>query len=48
MTNARWFQMFRLDGQHIVNEKGKVLNIAEGHDNEGQALTVDDKRDELS
>ena len=40
--------MFRLDGEHIVNEKGKCLNIAEGYDNEGQALTVDDKRDELS
>jgi hypothetical protein len=26
-TNSRWWQLFRLDGRHLVNEKGKVVEV---------------------
>jgi len=29
-TNARWFQLFKVDGMQIVNNKGKVLDVNYG------------------
>ena len=39
-TNARWFQMFKLQGDLIVNERGKVLDVSAARDVEGQNVQV--------
>jgi hypothetical protein len=39
-TNGRWFQMFRLKGNNIVNEKGKALDVSGGADRENQNIIV--------
>lgn len=46
-TNRRWFQMWRLKGDHIVNEKGKVFDVKKG-DEEGASINVADQSDEVS
>jgi hypothetical protein len=39
-SNGRWFQMFRLKGEYIVNEQGKVLDVAGGEDKEEANVIV--------
>jgi len=39
-VNGRWWQMFRLKGENIVNEKGKVLDVSGGRDAENQNVIV--------
>lgn len=39
-TSSRWFQMFRLKGESLVNEKGKVIEVSGGHDDENQNVQV--------
>ena len=39
-TNGRWFQMFRLKGNNIVNEHGKVFNVQGNADKEGQNINI--------
>ena len=42
-TNSRWFQLFRLKGQHIVNERGKCLDVHGGYDHENRNVIVYNK-----
>jgi len=39
-TNGRWFQMFKLRGENIVNEKGKALDVSGALDKENQNIIV--------
>jgi hypothetical protein len=39
-VNSRWFQLFRLKGEFIVNEKGKVLDVSGGRDQENSNVQV--------
>lgn len=39
-VNSRWFQLFRLKGEFIVNEKGKVLDVSGGIDAENSNVQV--------
>lgn len=32
LTNSRWFQLWKLKGEFIYNEKGKVLDVSGGRD----------------
>ena len=47
-TNGRWFQMFRLKGQNIVNEHGKVFDVSGGQDRENQNIIVWNKHNGLN
>jgi len=47
-TNARWYQLFRVKGQRIVNERNKALDLQGGLDKEGQNIIVNDQNDELN
>jgi hypothetical protein len=38
--NSRWWQLFRLDGAFIVNERGKVLDVSGGVDAENRNIIV--------
>jgi hypothetical protein len=38
--NSRWWQLFKKDGEFIVNEKGKVLDVAGGVDAENRNIIV--------
>ena len=42
-TNARWFQLFSVEGDFIVNERGKILEVADGIDKEGSHIKVGQK-----
>ena len=42
-TNARWFQLFSVEGDFIVNERGKILEVADGIDKEGSNIKVGEK-----
>lgn len=37
-TSARWFQMFKFKGAYLVNERGRVVDISNGQDEEGQNI----------
>ena len=39
-TNSRWFQIFRYKGQHIVNDKGKVLDVHGAQDHENRNVIL--------
>lgn len=39
-TNARWFQYFHLQGEFLVNEKGKVVEVEGNADVENQNVKV--------
>jgi hypothetical protein len=39
-TNARWFQLFRLENGKLVNEKGKVMDVQGGHDRNNANIQV--------
>jgi hypothetical protein len=39
-TNGRWFEVFRIKKEMIVNERGKVLDVAGGEDKEGANIIV--------
>jgi len=39
-TNSQWFQIFRYQSEHFINEKGKALDVSGGKDVEGQAVWV--------
>jgi hypothetical protein len=39
-TNSRWWQIFRLDGAYIKNEKGKVMDVHGGVDAENRNIIV--------
>jgi hypothetical protein len=39
-TNGRWFEVFRMKREMIVNERGKVLDVAGGEDKEGANIIV--------
>jgi hypothetical protein len=39
-TNARWFQMFKSQGDFLINEKGKALDVAYGHDENNKNVEV--------
>lgn len=40
--------MFRLKGEHIVNEKGQVLDVQKGEDSEGSSLVVANASEAIS
>jgi hypothetical protein len=39
-TNARWFQLFKLKGQNLVNMKGKLIEVVGQVDNENRNIGV--------
>jgi len=39
-TSSRWYQLFRLKGETLLNEKGKVIEVSGGHDDDGQNVQV--------
>jgi hypothetical protein len=39
-TNSRWWQMFRLKGTFITNERGKVMDVSGNRDKENQNIIV--------
>lgn len=39
-TNGRWFEIFRIKKEMIVNERGKVIDVAGGEDKEGANIIV--------
>jgi hypothetical protein len=39
-TNARWFQMFRIKGDYLVNERGLVVEIQGNRDNENSNIGI--------
>lgn len=47
-TNARWFQLFRYRGAHIINERGKVLDVHGGVDAENRNIIVWNKHNGLN
>jgi len=42
-TNARWFQLFRLEDDNLVNDHGKVMTITNDLDRENQNIGIFDK-----
>jgi len=42
-TNARWFQLFRWQGNMLVNDKGKVMTIQGDFDQENRNIIVENK-----
>jgi hypothetical protein len=40
---SRWWQMFRLQGAYVVNEKGKVLDVQNHDDVEGRHIFIENK-----
>lgn len=47
-TNARWWEMFRYNGDNIVNEKGKVFDVHGGQDTENRQVIVWNKHNGLN
>jgi len=43
-----WYQKFRLTGVHILNEKGKALDVSEGQDAEGVNVIAKQMNSDLS
>ena len=39
-VTSRWFQLFRLKGEFIINEKGKVIDVSGGIDKENSNVQV--------
>jgi hypothetical protein len=39
-TNARWFQYFHLEGEFLINEKGKAVQVEGNTDVENQNVNV--------
>ena len=42
-TSARWFQLFRFQGNMLVNDKGKVMTIVGDSDTENRNIGVYNK-----
>jgi hypothetical protein len=39
-TNSQWFQIFRYQNEHFINQRGKALDVSGGKDIEGQPVWV--------
>jgi hypothetical protein len=39
-TNARWFQLFKVKGNAIINEKGKAIDVSGGRDIDNRNVQV--------
>jgi hypothetical protein len=37
---SRWYQMFKMKGDFLTNEKGKVLDVQGGRDQENRRVQV--------
>jgi len=46
-TNARWFQLFRLEDDNLVNDHGKVMTITNDLDRENQNIGIFNKNDKV-
>ena len=47
--NSRWWQLFKFqEGAYVVNQKGKVMDVSGGLDNENQNIVVSNKNDKVS
>ena len=45
---SRWWNMFKLDGAFIVNEKGKVLDVSGAVDDENRNIVVWNKHGKIN
>jgi len=43
-TNGYWYQVWKYQGMHLVNWRGKALDVYQGKDVEGQNIIANDKR----
>jgi hypothetical protein len=46
-TNARWFQLFRLEEDNLVNDHGKLMTITNDLDRENNNIGIFDKNDKV-
>jgi hypothetical protein len=46
-TNSRWWQMWRYQGASVVNDKGKVLEVQSGLDNENRNIMVNTQQNKV-
>jgi hypothetical protein len=47
-TNARWFQLFRYQDAHIINERGKAVDVSGGLDDENRNIIMWNKHNGLN
>jgi hypothetical protein len=47
-TNSRWFQMFKYEDAHIVNERGKCMDVSGGVDSENRNIIMWKKHNGLN
>jgi len=46
--SSRWWQLFKKDGAFIVNERGKVMDVSGGLDNENQNIIIHNKHGKVN
>jgi len=47
-TNSRWFQLFKYEDAHIINERGKAMDVSGGSDTENRNVIMWNKHNGLN
>jgi len=34
-TNSQWYQVWKYEGEHFINQNGKAMDVVGGKDDEG-------------